>query len=154
MLYSTVLYADPSRSFTKWCITRFVCMWAVCKDAYTLATSQSAMNMSMTSIVSLSLKAASSSRIITARSRASCRSAVALEAAALAAFLFLMDLAMSPSVSLMKDIPCPAEMWRDLEEVLVEGPALLVRVHLRLVSCGDGDGESGSSALLERSSDP
>jgi hypothetical protein len=65
-----------------------------------------------------------------------------------------MDLAMSDTVSLMEDVPCLAETRRDLEGVLVEGPALMVQVCLRLVGCGDVEGEIlgeiRSSSLLER----
>ena len=73
--------------------------------------------------------------------------------AALAVFHFLMDLARSEIESEILDIPCPAEMQRDLEEVLVEGPMLLVRAHLHLVGSRDGEGENRHSSLLEKSSD-
>ena len=73
--------------------------------------------------------------------------------AALSVFRFLTDLARSEIESEILDIPCPAEMRRDLEEVLVEGPTLLVRARLRLVGSGDGEGEDRHSSLLEKSSD-
>ena len=73
--------------------------------------------------------------------------------AALAVFRFLTDLARSEIESEILDIPSPAETRRDLEEVLVEGPTLLVRARLRLVGSGDGEGEDRHSSLLEKSSD-
>ena len=39
------LYADPPRRFAKRCTTRFVHVWDVCKDTYTLGWGGSGNNM-------------------------------------------------------------------------------------------------------------
>ena len=84
-----------------------------------------------------------------ARSRAPCGDAAAM---ALAACLFLIDLAISVSDSDKLDMPCPVETRRDLWALLLEGPALLVRERLRLAGGRDGDsealGEAGYDSLL------